>query len=449
MNPTWQTPDGAIQLYRADCLEILPQLEPGSVDAVVTDPPAGIGFMGKNWDHHKGGRKEWCAWLESIMAECLRVLKPGGHALVWALPRTSHWTATACEDAGFQIRDCIYHAFGSGFPKSCDVSKQLDKAAGEKRPVHRGVRSCVVGVAMAQDEWSKENKDSVIDGTPITDAARQWQGWGTALKPAVECWWLLRKPLEGTVAANVLQHGTGALNIDGCRIEGSGAYTNHTAKVGNEPGWNGQFTGERTENIGRWPANLIHDGSEEVLAGFPEAVTSKRNPATCGGDMGNNIYGRFGSRKYNNTHNDSGSAARFFYCAKASKEDRDEGCEGLEARTWQEQGYRDNESSHLSTRAGAGRTSFSRNHHPTVKPTDLMRYLCRLITPPGGIVLDPFMGSGSTGKACIKENFRFVGIELEAEYFAIAQTRIEAELSNFPLLEPPPPKQTELLEALA
>ena len=214
------------ELHHGDCLDVLKTLADCSVDAIVTDPPAGIAFMGKEWDRDKGGKADWIQWMQSVADQCLRVIKPGGHALVWAIPRTSHWTGTAWEDAGWQPRDKIYHVFGSGFPKSLDVSKAIDKAAGAEREVV-GVSS-VTGARRSQTmndghkgtQRTYQNDEPVINNltAPATEAAKQWEGWGTALKPAAEEWWLFRKPLIGTVAANVLEHGTGGLNIDGCRV---------------------------------------------------------------------------------------------------------------------------------------------------------------------------------------------------------------------------------------
>jgi site-specific DNA-methyltransferase (adenine-specific) len=310
-----------------------------SVDAVVTDPPYGLSFMGKKWDYDVPSVEVW--------AECLRVLKPGGHLLAFAGTRTQHRMAVRIEDAGFEIRDMIAWVYGSGFPKSLDVSKAIDKAAGVEREVvgfNENWRTSKSEIACPQ----QENQATIT--APATDAAKQWQGWGTALKPALEPITVARKPLVGTVAENVLQHGTGAINVDGGRVEG-----------------------------GRWPANFIHDGSEEATDLLKDS-------------------------------------ARFFYCAKASKADRDAGCEGLELKVGGGmQGRND---------GSMGSITMSRNHHPTVKPTDLMRYLCRLVTPPNGVVLDPFMGSGSTGKAAALEGFGFIGIERDAEYVAIAQARI-------------------------
>lgn len=319
-------------------------------DSIVTDPPYGLSFMGRKWDYDVPAVEVW--------AECLRVLKPGGHLLAFAGTRTQHRMAVRIEDAGFEIRDMIAWVYGSGFPKSLDVSKAIDKAAGAERERYERP---AFGGTFSDDKGTTYG--TALSSIPATDAAREWQGWGTALKPALEPITVARKPFAGTVAENVLEHGTGALNIDGSRV-GT-----------------------------RWPANLIHDGSDEVLAAFPQAPGQLAKASTSDTQRaGQNVYGDMvrGSEPFE-PRKDTGSAARFFYCAKASKSDRGEG-----------------------------------NGHPTVKPTDLMRYLCRLVTPPGGMVLDPYVGSGTTGKAAALEGFRFIGFEREAEYVAIARARIAA-----------------------
>ena len=439
---------------------VLPTLPDCCIDAVVTDPPAGIGFMNRAWDHDKGGRDTWIDWMAGIAAECLRVLRPGGHVLVWAIPRTSHWTATAWEDAGFEVRDRISHLFGSGFPKSLDVGKAIDKAAGAERErirqnpfANRGTAQSKQGINLS---GSPEREQFIT--APATDAAKQWEGWGTALKPACEDWWLLRKPLaEPNVAANVLKHGTGALNIKECRITAAGPSPSVLRRQGkplsapegvwpthpDRAKWGEAHAGEE---IGRWPANVTHDGSDEVLTGFPETASGAGIKTIAGSNGGGrnalNDYRRpVGGDAFDG---DSGSAARFFkaspdddaedaeasrviYCAKASRADREEGCGEMEMRpagactSWEEGSAGLN-----SPRAGASRSGGARNHHPTVKATALMRYLVRLITPPGGIVLDCFAGSGSTGKAAKLEGFRFIGIEAEAQYAEIARRRIAA-----------------------
>jgi site-specific DNA-methyltransferase (adenine-specific) len=391
-------------LRLGDCLEVLRTMPDNSVDAVVTDPPYGLSFMGKRWDYDVPSVAIW--------AECLRVLKPGGHLLAFAGTRTQHRMAVRIEDAGFEIRDMIAWVYGSGFPKSLDVSKAIDKAAGAEREV---VGSYTVGgtaakgkhkgrAAAASDEGAAIGctKDLAITA-PATPEAQQWAGWGTALKPALEPITMARKPLAGTVAANVLEHGTGALNVDGCRIGDPIAYasggfperTNRPEREGREEAgdraWARSGEGvEHREVSGRWPANLIHDGSEEVVGLFPQTASGGFSQGMVQHSRTFNVAKSVEAERVRDARApDSGSAARFFYTAKASRDDRDPG-----------------------------------NTHPTVKPTDLMRYLCRLVTPPGGIVLDPFMGSGSTGKAAMLEGFGFIGIEREAPSYAIAQQRI-------------------------
>jgi site-specific DNA-methyltransferase (adenine-specific) len=381
-------------------------LDPETIDSIVTDPPYGLSFMGKGWDHGVPGVEFW--------TEALRIAKPGAHLLAFGGTRTYHRLACAIEDAGWDIRDCVMWVYGSGFPKSHDVSKAIDREAGaEREKVRHTPRASTSGTMSGSSDtrpWieaSRERGYHECDGPiPATEAAKQWQGWGTALKPAWEPIIVARKPLRGTVAGNVVEWGTGGINVDGCRVAtddplGGGAYatkpTERDQLWGDDAGnsWRRGGAGEFQQPPGRWPANFIHDGSEEVT------------------DL-------------------LGDAARFFYCPKASKRDRDEGCEGMEERHNKGSGTHGNGTA--STRLGnaaeraAGITHVElqkvRNHHPTVKPTDLMRYLCRLVTPPDGLVLDPFSGSGSTGKAAILEGFRFVGCELSAEYIEIARARI-------------------------
>ena len=405
-----------IELRHGDCLDVLRSMPDCSVDAVVTDPPYGLAFMGKRWDYDVPSVEVW--------AECLRVLKPGGHLLAFAGTRTQHRMAVRIEDAGFEIRDMIAWVYGSGFPKSLDVSKAIDKAAGVERECTRQGEVQRNGYGDDWDTGSSSRRPRFDE--PATEAAREWQGWGTALKPAMEPITVARKPLAGTVAANVLEHGTGAINVDGCRVEHDEdlSVTREPKDMDtNDQGWG--FKAVSRGNQGRWPANLIHDGSEEVVGLFPQS-SSGANPTRRGG-MG--YHGAEGQESCDAPRGaESGSAARFFYCCKASKRDRDEGLDAFAIRSAGEvTGGREDGSAGLqSPRAGAGRTNGARNVHPTVKPTDLMRYLCRLVTPPGGVVLDPFMGSGSTGKGAVLEGFRFIGIEREAEYMEIARARIEA-----------------------
>jgi DNA modification methylase len=427
------------ELHQGDCREVMATMANNSVDAIVTDPPYGLSFMGKGWDHGVPAEEFW--------AEALRVAKPGAHLLAFGGTRTFHRLACAIEDAGWEIRDTVGWIYGSGFPKSLDVSKAIDKAASAQREVV-GVESHGKGSysqAMSKQSGfrpyvkglpSENNNGKHFITAPATDAAKQWAGYGTALKPAWEPVIVARKPLVGTVATNVLEYGTGAINVDACRIPLNGDYKskangrpsqtrlsdNYDPKLANQP-----------DTVGRWPANIIHDGSDEVLALFPVTKSHGGGKASYGGVFGN------GKTVTDNTAmqrfaGDTGSAARFFYCAKASKRDRDEGCEGMPPRQKVFNGQSD---SPAGKAPGSVEDKFStqpaRNHHPTVKPTDLMRYLCRLVTPPDGVVLDPFMGSGSTGKAAMLEGFRFIGIEREAEYLEIAQARIKAVV--LPLIE--------------
>lgn len=395
-------------LHLGDCIEAMRAMPDNSIDSIVTDPPYGLSFMGKRWDYDVPSVDIW--------AECLRVLKPGGHLLAFAGTRTQHRMAVRIEDAGFEIRDMIAWVYGSGFPKSHN-----------------------------------------LDG--------DWQGWGTALKPALEPITVARKPFMGTVANNVAEFGTGALNIDGCRVEAIDAdqLAKHWGRETTTDMRGGNFVGGRSGGVlrttqpsalGRWPANLVHDGSQAVLEQFPDAPGQLASASTNSeARKTQNAYGAMrrgrGEELSANSSNsglvgfrmkpgerrmDSGSAARFFYCAKASRADRNDGLPAGEhpavpARAT----MRERENADWANRNG--------NHHPTVKPTDLMAYLLRLVTPPGGTALDPFMGSGSTGKAAMREGFQFIGCELDPEYLAIAKARIEHELAKAVALREPPAEQ--------
>jgi DNA modification methylase len=435
--PTWDVQHG-------DCRDVMRSLPPDSVDAIVSDPPYGLAFMGKEWDHGVPGVEFW--------TEALRVAKPGAHLLAFGGTRTFHRLAVAIEDAGWDIRDCVMWVYGSGFPKSHAIDKAIDKLDAKDAQMARryrftewvrstgvtakaideatgtmmgshytthptqpaimtrehlelcrpllgevpawveaecdlrsiesenfkrreviGVQSVPVGHSFAGATYGGDSAmhDTLITA-PATDAAKAWQGWGTALKPAWEPIIVARKPLIGTVAENVLTHGTGALNIDGCRVG--------TDVI-----------------IGRWPANVIHDGSEEVVGLFPQSkdgVAVHRNrPQEGSGYKASSYQIRLGPGA-DIGYGGSGSAARFFYTAKVSRNERE---------------------------AGLGEIV---NNHPTLKPIALMRYLCRLVTPPGGLVLDPFNGSGSTGCAAVLEGFRYLGCELDEHYVAISRARI-------------------------
>ena len=361
-----------IKLYNGDSLVVLKDLTSDSSDSLITDPPAGISFMNKEWDKPTDFIKD----MTEIYRECLRVLKPGAYGLVWAIPRTSHWTATALEQSGFEIRDIITHVFGTGFPKSVDVSKAIDKFYGAERDIISSKLEHNIKGSGDNSKLhnSRGNRESTIVHitAPSTHEAKQWEGFGTALKPASEHWILIRKPLgESTVAKNVLKHGTGGLNINESRI---GLLSN-----------------------GRFPTDFVLSHNEDC-----------EDLCTAGCAV-----------KELNAQNEA--VSRFFYCAKASKKDRNEGLEDLELKRG------GSETFNKSNRDGLGieRTILQQNTHPTVKSTDLMTYLIRLVTPPQGIVLDPFMGSGSTGKAAKRLGMGFIGIEKEKKYFEIADLRIE------------------------
>ena len=370
------------KIHIGDCLATMRAMPDHSVDSIVTDPPYELGFMGKGWD------STGIANSVEMWREALRVLKPGGHLLAFSGSRTYHRMVCAIEDAGFEIRDQIMWVYGSGFPKSLDVSKAIDKAAGVE---FASKPAAGVGFMGADGPGGYNPTINQLYRTgESTDAARQWQGWGTALKPAHEPIVVARKPLIGTVAANVLRFGTGAINVDGCRVATTDTYSYPNGAGGNSFTVAGAVDGTRTAPVesnplGRWPANLIHDGSDEVLAAFPA------------------------------------DASRFYYAAKASKADRDSGLDSFEAKFSPTMGNGIGGKEHDPETATP-----KKNVHPTVKPTDLMRYLVRLVTPPGGLVLDPFTGSGSTGKAAMLEGFRFIGCELSPEYAAIAEARISA-----------------------
>ena len=423
-----------MNLINADCIEAMKAMPDNSVDSIVTDPPYELGFMGKSWDD------SGIAFNVDVWREALRVIKPGGHLIAFSGSRTYHRMAVAIEDAGFEIRDQIMWVYGSGFPKSHNVSKGIDKAAGFEGEV---VATEKVDIGMQGGSMHAGRETNVVerDVRELSEAAKQWDGWGTALKPAHEPMVLARKPLIGTVANNVLTHGVGGLNIDGSRVAHNEPIKTMKAQVGGDKVYGQSGRHEETTELkegGRWPANFIHDGSDEVVALFPEVkgatsrTPTKPSNATSyvlGGDSNTPIY-------------DDGlntSAARFFYCAKASKRDRNEGLDEFEGK---EIGAKGNglarkcatcSASVIDGCACPDRTFVNpsrANHHPTVKPTTLMQYLVRLVTPPNGTVLDPFMGSGSTGKACAYEGFDFIGIEQSAEYVEIAQARIDFAVAD-------------------
>lgn len=397
-------------------------LADNSVDSIVTDPPYELGFMGKSWDN------SGIANSVQMWAEALRVLKPGGHLLAFSGSRTYHRMVCAIEDSGFEIRDQIMWVYGSGFPKSLDISKAIDKQAGVEREIVSSYETHDIRNAGLMD---KKGGVTVNKTAPNTDLAKKWDGWGTALKPAHEPIVMARKPIVGTVANNVLTYSVGGLNIDGSRVAtddkweatGKQSAPSQTLQGGIDGSLNVSVS--TTHPQGRWPANFIHDNSDEVVQLFPDTKGEIRQPT--GNKILNPKTGWNNNSMIDTTVRgfaDSGSAARFFYCAKASKRDRNEGLVGFETK---EKRYMANANGTGKTSKGLERftTQPVPNHHPTVKPTSLMQYLVRLVTPKDGVVLDPFMGSGSTGKACVYEDFNFIGIDQDLDYVDIAKARIE------------------------
>ncbi len=500
--------DESLKLYQGDCREVLAACLPDcSVDALVTDPPAGIGFMSKEWDdfrrsrnsndverdsvfgrasargpeYARGSRESFVEFMTAVMVECLRVLKPGAYGLVWAIPRTSHWTAWALEDAGFEIRDRIAHIAGSGFPKSLDIQRAIDTHLCQLPGRHYWLESSLPKGDKAQPD------DHVC---PFTPEGEPYKGYGSALKPAVEDWWLVRKPLAGTTAANTLEHGVGCLNIDECRISGPNGDGHWSGDDGSDetsrPGYEGGFTAGGEKANGRWPSHLVlshsadceligtakvkgsptsktfhesyagesatgflrgvsHSGNQHADEDGNETVEDWRCAEDCpvrlldqqSGATGafapvrgtepssvtnkdSGVYGVFAGREVGPFYGDKGGASRFFYCSKASTEDREEGLEDLIAQARDESRKEGNSGGDNPRNRGL---QLRKNHHPTVKSTELMRWLIRLITPSGGTVLDPFAGSGSTGKAAAMESCKAILIEEKRDYCEIAIRR--------------------------
>lgn len=427
----------AYKIFCDDSLNALKNIDSNSIDSLVTDPPAGIGFLKLDWDKDKGGRQEWTEWLEQILKECHRVLKPGAHGFVWAIPRTSHWTATALENSGFEIKDVITHVFGSGFPKSQSLDKMIQnsrrldftniykvtgwirtrkkelKYTNKDMDTHAGVRGCTAhwtakeGNLQAQiptqHAWGKIKEllgeappeiESIVSSyhnrqmDPLVfkeqaELSRKWQGWGTALKPASEHWILVQKPIDcQNIAANVLKHQTGALNIDKTRIETNTLQPRPKKMDGAYSPFFGTFTDKKSttsmyvpHEAGRFPSNFVMTTGSECCPVEEMNHEAQKNVAP--------YFKIFSPEK------------PFVYCTKP---------------TSQEKGQF--------------------NSHPTVKPIKLMKYLLKMITPPNGVVLDPFMGSGTTGVSALFENFRFVGIEKNDEYFQICQKRLSGVLNK-------------------
>ena len=474
-------------VYNGDCLEVMDTIEKCSVDSIVTDPPYHLtsivdrfgkensapakhgtdgvfvrsskGFMGKEWD---GGD---IAFQADTWRKCYELLKPGGHLIAFSGSRTYHRMAVAIEDAGFEIRDQCIWLYGSGFPKSHNIGKEVDKKMGNEREIVKTYNR--IATSLGNDlnmDGGKANKDY-----KYTQGNSEWEGWGTALKPAHEPMVLARKPLsEKSVADNVMQHRTGAINIDACRIEGEvkhpetmpdfrdqgeqskaaigvdklsfGQTSNaKRKKVVRKPRsddgvWSDDNSGMKSEGSefadadprGRWPSNVMHDGSEQVQSIFPEtSSTEVSRQRTHKGIWSDN---RDEDGDYMPAYGDQGNASRYFYCAKTSKDERNSGLHSFQTKQTQGGGggignYQ-NDVNSASGKFGSEKAP-SKNTHPTVKPVELMRYLVRLVTPKGGVVLDPFMGSGSTGMGAREEDFNFIGIEKEEEYYEIAKARIK------------------------
>lgn len=432
-----------------DCRDRMAEMEENSVDAIVTDPPYELGFMGKSWDG------SGIAYDQEVWRQAWRVLKPGGYLLAFGGTRTYHRLACAIEDAGLEIRDCISWVYGSGFPKSLDVSKAIDRAAGAEREVvgHKSGRYATPKQDFSGGEFhtgADTSKTKLFNEitAPATDAARQWDGWGTALKPAHEPIVMARKTLsEKTVAANVLRWGCGAVNVDGCRI-GTETITQHGRNEKDGGGWKEHWHNELEAGkswFGRWPANLILGHApgcvrrgEDCVEGCAVRLIAEQSGHLKSGKVkpykNNGGWKQTSDFKTGSFEASEGTAARFFfqvdpdplfYCAKASRAERNRGLEGMptrEAKTFE--GL--NSPERRAARGRQAKETTRQNHHPTVKPLKLMRYLVRLVTPPGGTVLDPFAGSGTTLIAAKEEGFRYIGIELEPEYVEIAEARLAA-----------------------
>lgn len=461
------------KLINGDMLQELDKLEECSVDCIVTDPPYELGFMGKSWDN------AGVSFQSETWKKCLRVLKPGGYLLSFGGTRTYHRIACAIEDAGFEIRDTIMWLYGSGFPKSLNVGLAIDKK--------NGVESEVVGYADEsmpdfQDAGKKNsiNKIGINDGEsadrkayPIYRAKNEWNGWGTCLKPAYEPIIVARKPFNGSLVDSVLENGVGGLNIDECRVPISRDDVNMlNAKSSKNPTNNynqnptkkyGDYSlniATPANDIGRFPANVIltydEDDYDEVCGGMPDTVSSGGSGENSMGALGKTVYNTGWNHSTIGAHlgglGDSGSASRYFYCAKASKRDRDEGLNEFEVKQTVGGGggigdYL-NDVNSASGKFGSEKAPHQ-NYHPTVKPTSLMQYLIKLVAPKGATILDPFMGSGSTGKAVAYENFdrnanyKFIGIEINADYLKIAEARIDYVVKYPAMIDTKPPTNSK------
>jgi len=424
------------KIYNGSMLDMLEVIEQNSIDSIVCDPPYELGFMGKKWDSFG------IAFQPKTWEKCLKVLKPGGYLLAFGGSRTFHRIAVAIEDAGFEIRDTIMWLYGSGFPKSMNIGFAVDKKNGidNRTGIIKKDGGVGGGVRTFSDdnyEWKKEYEERM--------ATNEWQGWGTALKPAYEPIIVARKPFKTTVVENIMKYGVGGINIDECRIP-TDEFKEKKFKIkdfSNHKGSMMSFTTKKEKqnktievnanNLGRFPANVIHDGSEEVISGFPDTNPTKSHDGD-GLSLDTKNMGWGFKRMPSAIEDNGGSASRYFYCAKASKKDRDEGLDMFEEKMVTDSCIRSNKE---TAREFGANSALRKNIHPTVKPTELMQYLVRLVSPKGATILDPFMGSGSTGKAAMFENrerdanYKFIGIDLEKEYCEIAKARIDYALNKY------------------
>ncbi len=414
------------RIIQGDCLDVLRSLKSNSVDTIITDPPYGLSFMGKRWDYDVPSTELW--------NEALRVLKPGGTALIFAGSRTQHRMAVNVEDAGFILKDVIVWLYGSGFPKATDISKQLDK--GHKREViGKNKNHRVIPENKIETSQSGITKHNEFITAPATPAAQLWNGWKShGLKPAYEPILVAMKPNDGSYAENALKHGVAGLNIDGGRIDGEYETRDRDTSKGNSIFSTGKGGGDFIKTKGRFPANVILDEEAgkmlDAQSGVSKSTTHKRGDLCDirGGNFNSGINTKIKNTNKESGVTDSGGASRFFYCAKASKAERNKGCEGLPVGQATGGGggvgeYKDDVNS-CSGKYGSEKAQ-ARNHHPTVKPLALMEYLCKLTrTPTGGIVLDPFAGSGTTLLAAKNTNRPYIGIEREAEYIKVAEARL-------------------------
>lgn len=432
------------KIYNGDMLDMLQVIKPESIDAIVCDPPYELGFMNKSWD------STGIAFKKETWQNCFEVLKPGGYLLAFGGSRTYHRIACAIEDAGFEIRDCVMYLYGCGFSKSYNIGLAIDKK--------NGVESEVVGVGKSgcNSRAYQSEKPTTAGNYDIKKSQNKWQGWGTCLKPTYEPIIVARKPFKGSVVDNIIKYRVGGLNIDECRVKFENTQNPATNPLFRKQGGyklpekgqlsNGVIPFSSSKNdvneLGRFPANVITDGSEEVRSVLPETKSS-------GGNYTMQDFSNFKSSMMHFTNKkcekprincdkqfpiDSGSAMRYFYSAKASKKDRDEGLDAFQDKTFHSVLNQKNGS---GDRLDGAKTPIRKNIHPTCKPTELMQYLVRLVSPKGATILDPFMGSGSTGKAVMFENrerdanYKFIGIELTDEYLPIAQARIEYARDKF------------------